>query len=148
MEWERITISNHHLKSLELTDCQHLVELKIDAPKLCKFLYAGVYLKYFSSNALTHSQALLQYDNECSFIWIVETKSLCESWSAKKIKFLPNLTNSKFLQMMFYSAKGYLVFIYLFISFDYLNLFLVLVIFSISPLTSFGVFYFLFIFLF
>ena len=47
LEWERITISNYHLKSLELTDCQHLVELKIDAPKLCKFLYASVYWKYF-----------------------------------------------------------------------------------------------------
>ena len=58
LECERLTISNRHFKSLELTDCQHLVELKIDAPKLRKFLYAGVYLKYFSSNALALSQAL------------------------------------------------------------------------------------------
>ena len=102
--------------SLSLYIVNNLVELKIDAPKLCNFLYAGVYLKYYSSNALALSQAIYNMTMNA-----------------------PSFELSKQnLYVMFYSAKVYLVFIYLFISFDYLNLVPVLVIFSISPLISFS----------
>ena len=106
MNWERLNISSHRLKSLDLFVCSNLVELNIDAPKLCRFQYLGVYIKCFSSNALALREAL--------YTMIISD----DPTDIKKIAFLSKLSNSKLLELEIDFAKVFLV---LFLSFDYLD---------------------------
>ena len=66
-DWERIEISSHRLKILELWHCKSPVEIKIDAPKLYRLSYMGGYIKSISSNALALSHAIYDFPREMAF---------------------------------------------------------------------------------
>ena len=102
---ERIKISSHHLKSLELQLCHELVEVMIDAPKLCRLLYTGNAAISFSLNAF----ALLEAEYSMFGPY---------GWDDKTIAFLSKMRNSLVFNLRIHSTKVFLV---LFISLlDYL----------------------------
>uniref|UniRef100_A0A7N2LR32 F-box domain-containing protein n=1 Tax=Quercus lobata TaxID=97700 RepID=A0A7N2LR32_QUELO len=85
---ERIKLSSHHhLKSLELWLCKNLVEVMIDTPKLCRFLYFGETAISFSLNA----SGLLKAE-----YWLWPPYG---TWDAKKIEFLSKMRNSKVFKL-------------------------------------------------
>jgi hypothetical protein len=90
---ERIKISSHHLKSLELLACANLVEVKIDAPNLCRLWYYYKTIISFSMNGLALSEA------------IYHSMSGIVPWNVERIEFLSKLSNSKVLKLMFPSNE-------------------------------------------
>ena len=95
-DWERIEISSHRLKILELWHCKSPVEIKIDAPKLYRLSYMGGYIKSISSNALALSHAIYDFPREMAFY-----APSC----VDKIEFLSKLSNSTLLELIIESAK-------------------------------------------
>jgi hypothetical protein len=115
LKLERIKISSHRLKELYLFQCRNLVEVEIDAPKLCNFSYSGRRGLSFSLNALAYlSEAIYQMPNKTINIWDVE--------------FLAKLSNSKLLYLSSFCAdKVFFLFFFfyliLFASFHFIFFF-------------------------
>nr|POF01669.1 hypothetical protein CFP56_74832 [Quercus suber] len=95
---KRIEISSDQLKSLALLACWNLVEVKLDAPKLCRFNhYTRSVISLSSSNALNLSVAtygMISRD---------------DPWNVKKIEFLSKLSNSKLLSLSLQSAENAII---------------------------------------
>lgn len=98
---KRIEISSDQLKSLALLACWNLVEVKLDAPKLCRFdHYTRSVISLSSLNALNLS---------------VATYGMISPdvpWNVKKIEFLSKLSNSKLLSLSLQSAEVFLIYFF------------------------------------
>lgn len=93
-----IEISCHHLKTLELTYKCKMAEVKIDAPKLCRFsfCYLGGYIKSFSLNALALSYAFYGLHP------LLDSYNLLND---ENIEPLSKLNNTKLLELLIPSIK-------------------------------------------
>lgn len=93
-----IEISCHHLKTLKLSYKCKMAEVKIDAPKLCRFsfYYLGGYIKSFSLNALALSYAFY------GLLPLLDSYNLLND---ENIELLSKLNNTKLLELLIPSIK-------------------------------------------
>ena len=95
----KIKISSQSLKALFLVECDKLVEVKIDTPKLCLLSYCGHSKISLSLNASV-------YLSEASYQMVRPV----DHWDVQKIELLSKLSNSKLLYLTgFYVAKVFLL---------------------------------------
>ncbi|KAL4619983.1 hypothetical protein ACB092_06G121200 [Castanea dentata] len=97
-ETDKQKLSCHHLKTLELSYKCKMAEVKIDAPKLCRFsfCYLGGYIKSFSLNALALSYAFY------GLLPLLDSYNLLND---ENIELLSKLNNTQLLKLLIPSIK-------------------------------------------
>ena len=111
-----IEISCHHLKSLDILYKCKMAEVKIDAPKLCRFTFShfGGYIKSFSLNALALSYAFYGFLDDIYLDWNNKFLSMLNI-----SKLFELLISSSFLKLCIPSIEVLLVIV---LSFDDLQI--------------------------